>query len=63
VCVFQYLAQVIGWRQACENPKIPSDIETLEEALQLHQQLIELISQAYAEVALQIQITLDRYYT
>ncbi|KAJ8320620.1 hypothetical protein KUTeg_002207 [Tegillarca granosa] len=46
----QYLAQVVGWRQACENPHIPNDIEELENALQLHQGLIEAISQSYAEV-------------
>ncbi|XP_021366305.1 triple functional domain protein-like isoform X1 [Mizuhopecten yessoensis] len=46
----QYLAQVVGWRQACENPEIPSLIEELETALQQHQGLIEAISQAYAEV-------------
>ena len=41
---FQYLAQVLGWRHACESAGIPSSIEDLEEALQQHQALIETIS-------------------
>lgn len=50
VCV-QYLAQVIVWQSTCENLKIPTQIEDLEEALQAHQDLIETISQTYAEVS------------
>lgn len=48
----QYLAQVIVWQSTCENTKIPTNIEELEEALQGHQDLIENISQTYAEVSL-----------
>ena len=51
--LFQYLAQVLGWRHACEHTNIPSTIEELEEALQQHQALIETISQGYAEVRYQ----------
>ena len=50
ICILQYLAQVLGWRHACESASIPSSIEDLEEALQQHQALIETISQGYAEV-------------
>ncbi|KAL3855027.1 hypothetical protein ACJMK2_014257 [Sinanodonta woodiana] len=59
----QYLAQVIGWRQACENPQIPSLIEELEEALQHHQVLIETISQCYAEVCGDGKALLDTLQT
>ncbi|KAL5006006.1 hypothetical protein ScPMuIL_017164 [Solemya velum] len=59
----QYLAQVIGWHQACENPDIPSDIEALEEALQQHQTLIETISQGYAEVCADGKSLLDTLQT
>lgn len=41
VCV-QYLAQVIVWQSTCENLKIPTQIEDLEEALQAHQDLTYL---------------------
>ncbi|XP_048253877.1 triple functional domain protein-like isoform X2 [Haliotis rufescens] len=46
----QYLAQVTSWQNVCENLRIPSHIEDLEEALQQHQNLIETITQTYAEV-------------
>ena len=57
--VFQYLAQVIVWQSTCENTKIPTNIEELEEALQGHQDLIENISQTYAEVILDRQWCMD----
>ena len=47
---FQYLAQVIVWQNTCETLKVPTGIEDLEDALQQHQNLIEMISQTYAEV-------------
>ncbi|XP_052674047.1 kalirin-like isoform X2 [Crassostrea angulata] len=46
----QYLAQVAGWRQACEDDHIPVEIEDLEMALQQHQNLTEVISQCYTDV-------------
>lgn len=47
----QYLAQVAGWRQACEDDHIPVEIEDLEMALQQHQNLTEVISQCYTDVS------------
>ncbi|KAH3753807.1 hypothetical protein DPMN_188457, partial [Dreissena polymorpha] len=58
-----YLAQVSGWRLACESPNIPASIEELEDALQKHQALIELISQAYAEVCGDGKALLDTLQT
>ncbi|XP_053386213.1 kalirin-like isoform X3 [Mercenaria mercenaria] len=58
-----YLAQVIGWRQACESPNIPTSIEELEDSLQQHQALIESISQAYAEVCGDGKALLDTLQT
>ncbi|BFZ15658.1 hypothetical protein BsWGS_18696 [Bradybaena similaris] len=59
----QYLAQVIVWQNTCENLKIPSGIEDLEEALQQHQNLIETISQTYAEVCGDGKALLDTLQT
>ncbi|CAG5121035.1 unnamed protein product, partial [Candidula unifasciata] len=59
----QYLAQVIVWQNTCENLKIPSAIEDLEEALQRHQNLIETISQTYAEVCGDGKALLDTLQT
>ena len=54
---------MIGWRQACESPNIPSVTEELEDALQQHQALIETISQAYAEVCADGKSLLDTLQT
>ncbi|CAG2201071.1 TRIO [Mytilus edulis] len=59
----QYLAQVIGWRQACEDPGIPNNIHELETSLQQHQSLIEAISQSYAEVCQDGKQLLDTLQT
>ncbi|ESO86296.1 hypothetical protein LOTGIDRAFT_220800 [Lottia gigantea] len=59
----QYLAQFLMWQNMCENIKIPSLIEELEEALQQHQNLIETISQAYAEVCSDGKALLDTLQT
>ncbi|KAK3082880.1 hypothetical protein FSP39_007833 [Pinctada imbricata] len=59
----QYLAQVVGWRQACEDSHIPSEIENLEGALQQHQSLIEAITHAYAEVCSDGKTLLDTLQT
>nr|KAG5714837.1 hypothetical protein BaRGS_000325 [Batillaria attramentaria] len=59
----QYLAQVIVWQSTCENTKIPTQIEDLEEALQAHQDLIETISQTYAEVCGDGKALLDTLQT
>ncbi|XP_025096323.1 triple functional domain protein-like isoform X1 [Pomacea canaliculata] len=59
----QYLAQVIVWQSTCENLKIPTQIEDLEEALQAHQDLIETISQTYAEVCGDGKALLDTLQT
>ncbi|XP_012941789.1 triple functional domain protein isoform X2 [Aplysia californica] len=59
----QYLAQVIVWQNTCESLKIPSGIEELEEALQQHQNLIETISQTYAEVCGDGKALLDTLQT
>ena len=59
----QYLAQVIVWKNTCESLKIPSGIEELEEALQQHQNLIENISQTYAEVCGDGKALLDTLQT
>ncbi|XP_070187687.1 triple functional domain protein-like isoform X2 [Littorina saxatilis] len=58
-----YLAQVIVWQSTCENTKIPTNIEELEEALQGHQDLIENISQTYAEVCGDGKALLDTLQT
>ena len=57
------MAQVVGWRQACENAIIPTTIEELEDALQQHQSLIESISQCYAEVCGDGKALLDTLQT
>ncbi|KAL8612455.1 hypothetical protein ACOMHN_058583 [Nucella lapillus] len=58
-----YLAHVIVWQSTCENTKIPTNIEELEEALQSHQDLIENISQTYAEVCGDGKALLDTLQT
>lgn len=58
----QYLAQVIVWQNTCESLKIPSGIDDLEEALQQHQNLIETISQTYAEVSFFYMISLENTF-
>ncbi|KAK6165753.1 hypothetical protein SNE40_022615 [Patella caerulea] len=59
----QYLAQFLMWQNMCESLKIPSVIDELEEALQQHQNLIETISQAYAEVCSDGKALLDTLQT
>ena len=54
---------MVGWRQACENPDIPTMIDQLELALQQHQGLIEAISQAYADVCSDGKQVLDTLQT
>ncbi|XP_076464394.1 triple functional domain protein-like [Babylonia areolata] len=58
-----YLDQVIVWQSACENTKIPTCIGDLEEGLQNHQDLIENISQMYAEVCGDGKALLDTLQT
>jgi hypothetical protein len=58
LCVcFKYLAQVAGWRQACEDDHLPSEIEELEMALHQHQNLTEVISQCYTDVSRNTSVT------
>ncbi|KAL2084885.1 hypothetical protein ACEWY4_020403 [Coilia grayii] len=56
----QYLSSVGAWREACAEEKLPSELQDLEEAIQQHQNLYELFSNAYTKVSQEGKVLLER---